>query len=614
MMELRAAKIELMEKLNSQAANTPSVSPEAIKRYEAVLAAKEDTIRGLERQLNDLRSEVGERIQVITRLESKLAKEIGERQTLSERLFETEMALDMAKDNQEAAMKRVEDEIANNERLKQNFETLKKSKAPSMQNSYAAEDDQDAESQDMVGRLQTVISENQELKKKYDEQSKQILDLLVNTGAGGGDSARLKAENEALKQSLEEMNKQILQFTLMPSLQSKSFVEEPPKMMHSVSQMNHEVEILKLENEGLKQELNRLNGVVQKLSERPASDPKSSPLGIRMLQEQISTLENELAKSRDQRNNSALDAERLRQAEMRLTDIRVENEALKTRCSYMDEQLRMLNSELVKKDSNHEELVNRLREEIKGFRESEMKGSFAGSSFGISPQIGPSSMMQGKSRMISPVFPDDNFRKEKAVLEANIANLENELRTKDKHISNLTDRINTLNKDIDVLKPNANVSSGEGFMKKENILLRERMALMEEREKELLESEAHKDQHIKQLQEQVRRLEENDDQSLNLDNSGLGLQKMLDSMEQRPRKDHNFFNAKLSNIPCETGFSSSEFNYQMSNAPFTSNKGPSSGYNSVSNNENVEVLKQELKDKEEIINSLSIQLNEVSFL
>lgn len=445
-------------------------------------------------------------------------KEHSDRKVVAERLFEVEMNYDMVKEQHDSLVKRLEEEMNANQDLK-NAIQAKDQHTPSRSqdivsavSGYLDDSDHKAsiEEPDLTERLQKLTLDNENLKGKTEELSKQLVNALSLTSTNPDEISKIKAENQALRQSLDELNRQLMDSFMTATHVSTPSGQNQGHQSAATGQLKHELEMARLENAGLRDELERLQTNISHLADhkpKPQPGQKYSPVAFKMLEDTLKLLEDENLRLKSEKAKITIDAERLKQAEERSTSAREEASNLKTRVFYLEDQIRSLHSQQVEKDRMHDAIIQKLREEI--------RASGTPSKLGIiSPQLGPSSSL--KSHTLSKESPgiSPDFEREKRLIEAKLAQAEKDLRAKDQQITLLKERNDSLAKEIEQYRketPTAKKPSSASLaIEREVEQLRARVALLEEREKEMLDSEAAKEKKIRTLEDQIVKLEGDD--------------------------------------------------------------------------------------------------------
>ena len=347
-----------------------------------------------------------------------------------------------------------------------------------------------------AGTIEELRLEKEALEARNSDLSDQLITVLASKGeVGPSEAERLRRENEAFRMVVDEMNKN--------STGGLGRLDD--------SRAEHEMEILRMEAEGLREEVSRLKGVISQMSGAKAS-PKYSPEGYKMLEDQVKALEEEVRREREKAREGKVEAERARQAERASVEAREEAALLRSKVSYFEQQAKDLSGQQALREARSQEMLEKLREEVRTLKEAEHRssvGTLGSAGLGTSPGY-----LHGFSGERSPhssqyIVSDATLVREKNMLETALAKAERELRERDKTIVEMKKKADETGGELAKLKK-AGESAGKNggaINQKELDMMRQRMHLMEERERELLDSENLKDLMIKELRKQIDEME-----------------------------------------------------------------------------------------------------------
>lgn len=498
--------------------------------------ADDTELRLLRKDLESKTSHLNATTTELRRLENKIVEIEQEKRNLAERLFETEMNLDMVKEQQDTVAHKLEEALNINHELRmqqasrgspidsatqhgllkqiadlraENDGLRRRSVNQSDDGLVSAEsnymDDRYEGSTQLNDKLQSLTRENEELKQKSDLLSQQLIDVMAMTSSSPADMDHLRSENKALRQSLEEMNKQ-----LMSTMTESSPASTTNSGTKAPAHANHQLQMLKLENQGLQGEIKRLKTMLEHLDDDSShqSNTRYTPIGHKMLEDQIELLTQENMKLKSENAKNAVVSDKVKQMEERSAAAREEASNLKTRVFYLEDQIRSLHSQQVEKDRAHDTLVQRLREQVKS-GDTRSPTNFSVSQ---SPHLGPSSTRQAENR--SPDGGSSDLAREKRALESSLAKAERDLRTKDSQIADLLTQMTSLNVEIDRLRKEVSGKAALSYSDRgsagEIQRLRERISILEDRERNLMEAEVGKEKRIKHLEDQLAKVEGDD--------------------------------------------------------------------------------------------------------
>lgn len=458
-----------------------------------------------------------------------------EKKNVAERLFETEMNFDMMKEQHDNLSRNLEEALNQNhdlriaqasrgspvdsgtqhgllkqiQDLRAENDNLRRSVNQSDNDLISAEsnlvDDQLDSSNKLVDKLKHITKQNEELKEKSETLSQQLIDAMALTSSTPVDIDSLRNENKALRQTLDEMNKQLLGVMTgsSPSSSTTSGARTP-------NHANHQLQMIKLENQGLHGEIKRLKLMLEHIEEDSPHQTNSryTPVSHKMLEDQIDSLNQENIKLKAQNAKAAMESDRVKQIEERTASAREEASNLKTRVFYLEDQIRSLHSQQVEKDRAHDAMVQRLREQVK------VGDAKSPTNFGVaqSPQLGPSSTRNTDSQGFDQ--GSSELAREKKALESSLAKAERDLRTRDTQIADLSSQVMSLSSEIERLRAEVSgrgpLSYSDRGASAEVQRMRERVSILEERERHLIESEVEKEKRIRLLEEHVAKIEGED--------------------------------------------------------------------------------------------------------
>lgn len=617
-MELRTAKISLLEKLSQSSGQTAVTTVSLSEKTGADVPMKlrnlQDLVQELETKLKlaqiDLDSkekQISLQTSSFASLESSLSKERQLKQQISHQLFDMELKYDQLKEQKDHLTQKLNEETkrhstlaqgagsggqkgtnfadrqnAMNEAtlghinmttnpemmraeisfLKAELEHIKQEKSDMSVHSGI----QMAVSQDVVTgqisadnsenlflkeRLDGLIVENEALKARNDTLSKQLVDVLSSSkfasqgsGAEGQDNQRLRIENMALQEHVEELNKQLTLLMVTPTPlegTSSAVLTPPPKLLrnHSDSALLG-LDVMRMENEMLQQEVAKFQDMLRGLSHtRGPQEQRYSPMAFKMMEDHVGQLNSEIESLRrevsmsqtNSRHVSRTDTEELNTLKDRVAQLTAREE-------HLEAQVKHNRTEFSKKERELMDQLGRLKEELHHIKENQshpMKlvtsqpGSFITSGMG-SPkgQLQQSKVMMGSVEVARS--EDVQLRREKILLEQKVVELEAQLRSRDEQIASMSSLVSALHAELDAVRGGDETSRSQLThgrygstleSKKEVELLRERINLLEEREKEYLQDEKDKDRIIQLLRDQLnvaeQNAQQNQDNSMNLE-------------------------------------------------------------------------------------------------
>lgn len=403
-------------------------------------------------------------------------------------------------------------------------------------------------------RVDGLLVENEALKARNETLSKQLIDVLSSSkfdshgsGAEGEQIQKLRIENSALKEHVEDLNKQLTLMMVAPvapqPIKQPESVLAPPRLPrnHSDSQLMG-MEVLRMENEMLQQELASLQQMMKTNSNtKPAQDQKYSPVAFKRMEDHVSQLNQEIEGLRREvsASQTASRQEVSTEPVENVRELREQVLRLSQRESLLENQLRERAEEFSRRERQLADELRKTQDELKGRKEQpsstphlvgSQMGSFITSGLGSPKEGFQSKIMMGSGELVR----QEDFlqlRREKSLLEQKIVELESQLRQKDENLASMSNLVSALHAELDAVRGGDETSRSQITVqgrygatletKKELELLRERINLLEEREKEYLQDEKDKDRIIQYLRDQLNVAEQNaqqqQDNSMNLE-------------------------------------------------------------------------------------------------
>jgi hypothetical protein len=401
------------------------------------------------------------------------------------------------------------------------------------------------EAQNLRLEISSLKQQNIETKLKMDDISSLLKQAQDNEKRLEQDNLLLKSEKRTLQDLVQELQTKVystvenekatkkeldvvkrdLQNIVLQKALAENVAEEAQS---EVNDARHYSEMTKMENEGLKMELERVKLILEQMSSpknETQPNPKFSAINYKLLEDQVNILNQENSRLRQEKNQAIVDGERLRLTEDKNRDLREEISMLKDRNLYLESELKEKMKHNVVADSANDDMVRKLREEIRQLREKEVKRGPVASGGPIriinpieSPVLEHYNNVERGSSQAST--PSKNF-------DFDIEKLQSQLKEKNLRIEALEDRIDNLTSELEKAheaqislkqsfhsnysneKVNVAQSQIETIAKKENIQLRDRIRILEDRERQLLDSELEKDTLITLLKDRLAQAKEN---------------------------------------------------------------------------------------------------------
>jgi hypothetical protein len=335
--------------------------------------------------------------------------------------------------------------------------------------------------------IEQLKTEKAELIKKLKEResNRASSEGVEIEGSDRGEALReLRAENEGLVHQLYDIDQERLR--LREELQAESGkvkalelqLQGQPSLGNTGS--NKEFERLKSENLELKKQLINRSTASSSEGRGPGSSGK-------LLEEQVGILTAENGRLKEDRMRAMIDLERFKKMDESLKMVREENYILKEKNHGLEADIGKLwkEEEAIKQHSSN--LIENLREENRQLKEAASKR-------------GPQHEEENR-------HSSEGLRAEKADLEQRLAAGERERDGLKRLVEEQKRQMAAVSKQA----PQAgSVQTSEEYQKvlKERYLLQQKVALLEEREKDLLENEANKEQMIGSLKLEIGRLEQ----------------------------------------------------------------------------------------------------------
>jgi hypothetical protein len=329
---------------------------------------------------------------------------------------------------------------------------------------------------------------------------------------------RLEEENEALRSQIESINaaavnyKSQLESQLSKQLQevSRSYTIREEIL---VKELQDNLEKSKLRElalertiEGLKDDLKSQESDL-KWNKSPKgdlqNDPLSSPAALKLFRDQVNLLTVENEKLQQDNGNLKVASLRCRDIEIKNTELREEIRLLNNKIGQLQTEIANKSKEVILVQAQGEEMLQKLRDEIRVLKEGEAKreaiddlnpNKFLITNSSQRPSFNAHSWAKGEGF-------DQKLQEDKLTLETNLAKAENELREKDAFIKVLESKLQDVKSSLQ--SKGILVPVPESALKKELTLTKERLFLLEARERELLETEKNKDNIIQLLKEQL---------------------------------------------------------------------------------------------------------------
>ena len=382
---------------------------------------------------------------------------------------------------------------------------------------------------EMENEISELRKENEAVLLRNGEMLSELTTQLANT-------SRILADNDDLRLQLTQMRE-------AGELMEKQ-LEEAQSI---VPRFKHEANMLSMENTGMKQELARVTNMLDRMTGKGnpevQNNPKYSAMGFKMLEDQIMLLSNENQRLKDERAEGVIDGERLRISESRNKDYREEITMLKDRNLYIETELKKELREHSNTGNSNDEMLMKLREEIRMLKEKESRRAPAPMRI-VNPVQSPvleHYTPQRSATMSKSTSHSEKMLKDRVMMEVKVAKLERELVEKALRIEYLEVKLNETTEDLAHLKPfgalgiqpphltsypsHDNVEgmtprsfAVEETSKVENIRLRDRIRILEDRERQFIDEELEKDNLIASLQDKlVQAKEHNNNLSMGLE-------------------------------------------------------------------------------------------------
>jgi hypothetical protein len=335
--------------------------------------------------------------------------------------------------------------------------------------------------------IEQLKTEKAELIKKLKEResNRASSEGVEIEGSDRGEALReLRAENEGLVHQLYDIDQERLR--LREELQAESGkvkalelqLQGQPSLGNTGS--NKEFERLKSENLELKKQL---------INRSTASSSEGRGLGSsgKLLEEQVGILTAENGRLKEDRMRAMIDLERFKKMDESLKMVREENHILKEKNHGLEADIGKLWKEEAAIKQHSSNLIDLLREENRQLKEAASKRG---------PQHGEENR-----------HSSEGLRAEKADLEQRLAAGERERDGLKRLVEEQKRQMAALSRQA---PQTGSVQTSEEYQKvlKERYLLQQKVALLEEREKDLLENEANKEQMIGSLKLEIGRLEQ----------------------------------------------------------------------------------------------------------
>lgn len=404
--------------------------------------------------------------------------------------------------------------------LKDNLESLKEKTKGSTRNIQVASQENDQ----LKIQISMLREEVIEAKLKAESLESKLQDKEKELTSTSSENALIKLQYESSKKEIDSLKSQVRQSMASTKAHSDTIESEKHHLkmlsnleeqvtLHKESEARHtkQIELLTEENKGLQSELKRITALLEQASSDQKPSPegqKYSASGFRQLEGQVINLETENRKLREEKNSLKIDAERLKTCETKNRELRAELDMSKHRMEYLESELTRKREEVTAAKDEGQSMVQKLRDEIRHMRENEANDRPI---HVVSPQMSPMATSKSNTRLTAEGI-EEKQTKDKLHLEIGLAKAEKEIKDKDARIIGLESRIGDLSREIEKIKytkANTQAAHLEESLKKENLILIEKLNDLQARESQLRESESNKDRLIAQLQSAIK------DQALN---------------------------------------------------------------------------------------------------